>query len=202
MVSAIMFYIYSAILLTSAGMMVCSKNLVHSAIFLILCFINAACLFVLIGAEFLAFILLIVYAGVVAILFLFVIMMLDTGFKAINKEWKTYLPMGVIVSIVLLAELIMTDLSFNSGDFIAGGAINSTNQPNNTVAIGQVLYTQYFLPFQVCGLVLLTAMIGAIVLTLRERKQRKTQSPLEQTNISVSDVIRVTSVVSKNGVQL
>ena len=200
MVSAIMFYVYSTILLASAGMVVYSKNLVYSALFLILCFVNAACLFILIGAEFLAFILLIVYAGAVAVLFLFVIMTLDIGFKPINKEWKTYLPMGVIVSLVLLAELIMTDISFNSE---ASETVSlAENQVANTVAIGQVLYTKYFLPFQVSGLVLLTAMVGAIALTLRQRKQRKTQSPTVQINTSVSDVIRIVSITSKNGVQL
>ncbi|MCL2474049.1 MAG: NADH-quinone oxidoreductase subunit J [Alphaproteobacteria bacterium] len=203
MFSAIMFYIYSAILLTSAGMVVCSKNLVHALLFLILCFVNVACLFILIGAEFLAFILIIIYAGAIAILFLFVIMMLDIGFKKqLKKEWKTYLPMAIVVCLVLLVELIMTDISFDPGTFIAEGAVSAESQVSNTHAMGQVLYTKYFLPFQVCGLILLTAMIGAIVLNLRERKQRKMQSPMEQTNVSVSDVIRITSVISKNGVQL
>jgi len=199
MFSAVLFYIYSFILLASAGMVICSKNLVHGLIFLILCFVNAACLFILIGAEFLAFILLIIYAGAVAILFLFIIMTLDIRERPVNKSWKKYLPVGIIVGLVLLAELIMTNIAFEP--IVEKSTI--INDIGNTHAIGNVLYTKYFLPFQVCGLILLTAMIGAITLNVKEEKtHRKRQISSDQINISVKNVIKMHSDISKDGIKI
>src|SRR5262245_32284224 len=160
----------------SALMVIGARNPVHSVLFLILAFFNAAALFVLLGAEFLAMILVVVYVGAVAVLFLFVVMMLDIDFAALKKGALQYLPLGGLVGLVFLAELIVAI----GGSVFAGTTIEPRATPvgglTNTRALGQVLYTDYFFYFQLAGLVLLVAMIGAIVLTLRARPGVKRQS--------------------------
>ncbi len=177
LLTAIAFYLFAGILVASSVMVVVSHNPVHSVFFLILAFFNAAALFVLLGAEFLAMILVIVYVGAVAVLFLFVVMMIDVDFSELKKGVAKYLPLGLAVGAALVAELIFVGLYWvlPAG---ADGAIASATPAHmtNTAALGEILYTRYIYYFQIAGLVLLVAMIGAIVLTLRHRPGVRRQS--------------------------
>jgi NADH-quinone oxidoreductase subunit J len=170
MLQALAFYLFAAILIASAVMVVAARNPVHSVLFLILAFFNAAGLFVLLGAEFLAMILVVVYVGAVAVLFLFVVMMLDIDFAELKRGSLQYLPFGVLIGIVLAAELAMADRGwvFKPAEKTALASPTPTGL-TNTAALGRILYTDYVYYFQIAGLVLLVAMIGAIVLTLRSR---------------------------------
>jgi NADH-quinone oxidoreductase subunit J len=176
-VAALFFYLFAAVLVACAFMVIASRNPVHSVLYLILAFVNAAGLFVLMGAEFLAMILIVVYVGAVAVLFLFVVMMLDVDFAELKSGALQYLPIGALLGLGLLAELAMV-----GGVWImapgAKGALMSATPPgvSNTVALGQILYTDYVYYFQIAGLTLLVAMIGAIVLTLRHRPGVRRQS--------------------------
>jgi NADH-quinone oxidoreductase subunit J len=168
----IAFWIFAAILLASAAMVVTARNPVHSVLFLILAFFNAAGLFLLMGAEFLAMILVIVYVGAVAVLFLFVVMMLDVDFAQLREGFQKYAPVGALIGLMLLIELLVVLTAWS----IAPEAARLAAAPKpdavsvtNAEALGRVLYTQYVFLFQASGMVLLVAMIGAIVLTLRER---------------------------------
>jgi len=165
---ALAFYLFSAILILSAVMVIGAKNPVHSVLFLILAFFNAAGLFVLLGAEFLAMLLVVVYVGAVAVLFLFVVMMLDVDFAELKKGSLQYLPFGALIGLILVAELVMVGFVW----VLKPGAAKASATPSNltnTEALGYILYTDYVYYFQIAGLVLLVAMIGAIVLTLRTR---------------------------------
>jgi NADH-quinone oxidoreductase subunit J len=175
MLQAIAFYVFSAVMIGAALLVIASRNPVHSVLFLILAFFNAAALFVLLGAEFLAMILVVVYVGAVAVLFLFVVMMLDIDFAALRQGFMLYLPLGAVLAIVLVAEFFIV-----LGAWRLGGA-NAIAQSvpagvSNTQALGRILYTDYIFYFQTAGLILLVAMIGAIVLTLRHRPGVKRQS--------------------------
>jgi len=173
---AIAFYLFSAVMLGAAFMVIASRNPVHSVLFLILAFFNAAGLFVLLGAEFLAMILVVVYVGAVAVLFLFVVMMLDIDFAELKRGALQYLPIGGMVGLAMATELIL----FVAGHWsVAPGAVLASATPanvSNTAALGRILYTDYIYYFQIAGLVLLVAMIGAIVLTLRHRPGVRRQS--------------------------
>src|ERR1700750_1428860 len=170
MFEAIAFYFFSAILIASAVMVIAAKNPVHSVLFLILSFFNAAGLFVLLGAEFLAMILVVVYVGAVAVLFLFVVMMLDIDFAELKKGALQYLPFGLLIGLILVAELVMAgSVWVLKPAAIAAKASATPAGITNTEALGRILYTDYVYYFQIAGLVLLVAMIGAIVLTLRAR---------------------------------
>jgi NADH-quinone oxidoreductase subunit J len=177
MLTAIAFYAFSAILIFAALMVVASRNPVHSVFFLILAFFNAAALFVLLGAEFLAMILVIVYVGAVAVLFLFVVMMLDVDFTELKKGILKNLPLGGAVGLALIIELVIVGYYWVFPG-ATGSAIASATPAHmtNTAALGQILYTTYIYYFQIAGLVLLVAMIGAIVLTLRHRPGVRRQS--------------------------
>jgi NADH-quinone oxidoreductase subunit J len=170
MLAALAFYLFAAILIASAIMVIAAKNPVHSVLFLILAFFNAAGLFVLLGAEFLAMILVVVYVGAVAVLFLFVVMMLDIDFAELKRGALQYLPFGVLIGLILVAELVMAGSAWVLKP-AAKTAMASATPPGvtNTAALGHILYTDYVYYFQIAGLVLLVAMIGAIVLTLRSR---------------------------------
>ncbi|MBV8060151.1 MAG: NADH-quinone oxidoreductase subunit J [Alphaproteobacteria bacterium] len=199
----IVFYLFATILILSAGMVVASRNPVHAVLYLVLAFFNAAGLFLLIGAEFVAFILVIVYVGAVAVLFLFVVMMLDINFVDLRSGFSRYLPIGGAVGAVLLAQLVMLGLAWKTDPQLlsvvqAAGA----DAVDNTRAIGRLLYTDYFYAFQVSGLVLLVAMIGAICLTLRHRKDVRRQNVDQQLSREIADVITVVKVESGKGVQL
>jgi len=168
--AAAAFYLFAAILIASAVMVIAAKNPVHSVLFLILAFFNAAGLFVLLGAEFLAMILVVVYVGAVAVLFLFVVMMLDIDFAELKRGALQYLPFGVLVGLILVAELVMAGSVWVLKPAMAAVKVQATPAGvSNTVALGHILYTDYVYYFQIAGLVLLVAMIGAIVLTLRAR---------------------------------
>ena len=200
---ALAFWVFAAVTTVAAFMVVSSRNPVYSVLFLILAFFNSAALFVLIGAEFVAMILVIVYVGAVAVLFLFVVMMLDINLAEIRRGFLEYLPVGAAIGLVLFAEILFGLGVIGSGsDTIA--ALNKTGPHvaaiDNTRAIGRVLYTQYFYLFQVAGLVLLVAMIGAIVLTLRSRPGVRRQRIADQLYRSKEDAIAVVKVPTRGGV--
>ena len=195
---SVTFYIFAAVAVLSALMVISAKNPVHSVLFLILSFVNAAGLFVLLGAEFLAMILLIVYVGAVAVLFLFVVMMLDINFIKFRKGFLQYLPFGALLGIVLLVEL---GILFLTESFSQMSLVEYSNNPafiekENTKQIGELLYTYYFYLFQISGIILLVAMIGSITLTLRDRRQVKRQ------NISVQNTIEAGKAIEKKKVKL
>ena len=177
MFAALAFYFFSFILIASAIMVIAARNPVHSVLFLILAFFNAAGLFVLLGAEFLAMILVVVYVGAVAVLFLFVVMMLDIDFAELRRGSLQYLPFGLLIGLILVAELVMAGSVWVLKPVaIAAKAAATPAGVTNTEALGRILYTDYVYYFQIAGLVLLVAMIGAIVLTLRSRPGVRRQS--------------------------
>jgi len=197
------FYIFSAVILLSALMVISSRNPVHSVLFLILAFFNAAGLFVILHAEFLAMILIIVYVGAVAVLFLFVVMMLDFKASLEKSNILQYMPIGIFVGMVFISELIIvlmnTKLELKNIQILTNPLSNFENL-TNTEAIGSVLYTDYILYFQVSGIILLVAMVGSIVLTLRDREGVKRQSILQQ--IDRTSQIELKEVKSREGVDI
>jgi len=196
---AVLFYIFAALTVASGVMVVSARNPVHSVLFLILAFFNTAGLFLLIGAEFLAMILVIVYVGAVAVLFLFVVMMLDIDFDQLRSGFVRYLPVGAAVGIVLLAELILAGAGWTAGAVrpnlgLAPALPAHHLAVSNTRALGDILYTRYLFAFQVAGLILLVAMIGAIVLTLRHRADVRKQSIAAQIARSRGQTVEVVKV--------
>jgi len=182
-IEALVFYLFAGVMVAAAVMVVAARNSVHSVLFLILAFFNAAGLFVLLGAEFLAMILVVVYVGAVAVLFLFVVMMLDIDYASLRQGFARYLPVGALVGLVLLAELALVGGSWAFAPQAAAtlkDPIPALASVPNTEALGLVLYTKYVYLFQAAGLVLLVAMIGAIVLTLRQREGRRRQHIAQQ----------------------
>ncbi len=201
MIAAAIFYMSAAVLLVSSGMVVSARNPVHSVLFLILAFFNASALFLLAGAEFLAMILVIVYVGAVAVLFLFVVMMLDVNFAELRSGYQRYLPVGLAVTAVLLAELAIV----LGGWKVAPDAAMLRLSPHaagvhNTVQLGRLLYTDYIFLFQAAGLVLLVAMIGAIVLTLRDRTRSQHQNIARQIARTPDDTLELLDVPSRAGI--
>ena len=198
-VSTLFFYLFSAVCVASAVMVIGARNPVHSVLFLILAFVNAAGLFVLLNAEFLAMILIVVYVGAVAVLFLFVVMMLDVDFVELRQGFLNYLPVGALIGIVLLGELmvVLGGWTFASRGMVAPAP---TSDIGNTEALGLLLYTRYVYFFQTAGLVLLVAMIGAIVLTLRHRPNVKRQSIVDQVARTPETSIEVRKVESGKGI--
>jgi len=172
------FYLFAAVLITAAVLVISSKNPVHSVLWLIVCFFNAAGLFILLGAEFLAMLLIIVYVGAVAVLFLFVVMMLDIDFAMLRKGFLTNLPLGLLVSAVILVEMVLAVGTWQPGTGVVMANVpgNAPEGMSNTQWIGSVLYTDYLFVFQAAGLVLLVSMIGAIVLTHRTRSGVRRQN--------------------------
>lgn len=202
-VPAFFFYLFSAIAVASAFMVIAGRNPVHSVLWLILTFVNAAGLFLLIGAEFLAMILVVVYVGAVAVLFLFVVMMLDVDFAELREGFLQYLPVGALVGIVFLVELILVVGTWVTGPGITSAItqpIPNAAQVTNTEAIGRVLYTTYVHYFQLAGAVLLVAMIGAIVLTLHHRPNVKRQNVASQNARTRDTAIEVVKVKTGEGV--
>ena len=175
-VVSLLFYLFSFIMIASAFMVILSRNPVHSVLFLILCFFNSAGIFLILGAEFLAFILVIVYVGAVAVLFLFVVMMLDVEFKSISSTVISYLPIGLTIGVIVLAELMLVLFTWKR-DYSVVDNLSATidTQYSNTEIIGLALYTDNILFFQLAGLILLASMIGAIVLTVNHRPSAKRQ---------------------------
>jgi NADH-quinone oxidoreductase subunit J len=199
MLQTIAFYIFAAVIIFSALMVISARNPVHSVLFLILAFLNAAALFVLLGAEFLAWILVIVYVGAVAVLFLFVVMMLDIDFAALRAGFMQLLPVGALIGLVIISELVVVFL----GWVAAGPAtIPSATAPglSNTESLGRILYTDYIFYFQTAGLILLVAMVGAIVLTLRHKPGVKRQSIRNQVRRVPAEAIELLEVKPGQGV--
>ena len=201
MIQALIFYVFAAITIASGVMVVSSRNPVHSVLFLILAFFNAAGLFVLIGAEFIAMILIVVYVGAVAVLFLFVVMMLDINFVELRQGFMKYLPIGLLIGIVIFVELFfVVTSSVISPDAITAAPAPDPSAVTNTHAIGALLYTRYVYLFQSAGLILLIAMIGAIVLTLRTREGVKRQRISSQLSRTTDGSVEVVKVQSGEGV--
>ena len=202
-IPALAFYLFAAITVASGFMVIASRNPVHSVLFLILAFFNAAGLFVLMGAEFLAMILVIVYVGAVAVLFLFVVMMLDINFVELRQGFLQYMPVGGLIGLVLLIELVLVLGGWAltpSALKVATDPIPAADQVTNTHALGAVLYTKYIYLFQGAGLILLVAMIGAIVLTLRSRPGVKRQNIAEQVSRRRDEAVVVKKVEPRQGI--
>lgn len=194
------FYLFSAIVIASALMVIASRNPVHSVLFLILAFVNAAGIFMLAGAEFLALILIVVYVGAVAVLFLFVVMMLDVDFSELRRGMLQYMPVGALIGIVLLLELLLVaGAAYLVPEAAGSGALPIDGGIENTRALGLVLYTRYIYLFQASGLILLVAMIGAIVLTLRHKPNVKRQDVAKQTARTKATGLEVVKVESGKG---
>jgi NADH-quinone oxidoreductase subunit J len=187
----LLFYLFSFIMIASAFMVILSRNPVHSVLFLILCFFNSAGIFLILGAEFLAFILVIVYVGAVAVLFLFVVMMLDVEFKSISSTVISYLPIGMTIGVIVLAELMLVLFTWKRDYSVTDNlSITSDKQYSNTEIIGLVLYTDNILFFQLAGLILLASMIGAIVLTVNHRPSAKRQDINKQVERDAENSIK------------
>jgi NADH-quinone oxidoreductase subunit J len=201
-VPALFFYLFSSVCIASALMVIASRNPVHSVLFLILAFVNAAGLFLLLGAEFLAMILIVVYVGAVAVLFLFVVMMLDVDFAELREGFLQYMPVGAFIGVVLLAEILLVVGAWSIGPGVPRViAAPTPTDISNTEAIGLVLYTKYIYFFQAAGLVLLVAMIGAIVLTLRHKEGVKRQNIEEQVARTPATAIEIRKVQPGQGLQ-
>ena len=202
MFPALFFYLFAGLCVASAFMVIASRNPVHSVLFLILAFVNAAGLFILLGAEFLALILIIVYVGAVLVLFLFVVMMLDVDFTRLRQGFLQYLPVGALVGIIMLVELVLVLVSWATAPE-AQQAIASPMPPLakmlNTEALGHILYTRYVYFFQAAGIILLVAMIGAIVLTLHHKPRVRRQNIVEQNARTKATAIEVVQVRSGQG---
>ena len=190
MIEALFFYMFAGVMLAAGTMVVISRNPVYSVLFLILAFFNAAGLFVLIGAEFIAMLLVVVYVGAVAVLFLFVVMMLDINFAEMRAGFQKYLPLGLAVGGILVFELVAAVY----GDAFDGVTLPAAADISNTRALGNVLYTKYIYLFQVAGLILLVAMIGAISLTMRRRVGVRRQVIAEQNMRRRDETVEVVDV--------
>ena len=203
MIQALAFYMFGFFTVASAVMVISAKNPVHSVLFLILAFFNSAGLFVLLGAEFLAMILVVVYVGAVAVLFIFVVMMLDINFVELRQGFLQYLPLGGIIGLVLMLELIVIVAGHAvPGEAAKGGlhAIPATDVTTNTRALGELLYTHYIYLFQAAGMILLVAMIGAIVLTHRTRKGVHKQKIADQIARRAEDTVTIVHVETGKGI--
>ena len=204
---AVFFYLFSFIAIVSAIMVTAARNTVHSVFFLILDFISISCLFIMIGAEFLGMIMLIVYVGAVAVLFLFVVMMLNVAQQ--KNQWfassksSSHIPIGLLVSIIIFFELIIVVSGWKyKPDLLNSSTISISETITNTHSLGNVLYTDYIHLFQISGMILLVAMIGAIVLTFRERAGLKRQSYIKQISRERKDGVQVVEVESNKGVKI
>ena len=197
MLIAIAFYLLAFTAIAAGFMVVAARNPVHSVMFLILTFFAAAGLFILMGAEFIALLLVMVYVGAVAVLFLFVVMMLDVDFVELKQGFLTYLPVGAVVALILLAEMILVGAAYFSGEAKTVAATDP--ETSNLESFGEVLYTQYAGAFEAAGLVLLVAMIGAIVLTLRERKGVRTQNAMDQIARTREDGVELVDIEPGQG---
>lgn len=201
MVASLFFYLFSVVLIGAAFMVIAARNPVHSVLFLILAFFNAAGLFILLGAEFLAMVLVIVYVGAVAVLFLFVVMMLDIDFTEMKQGFLRYLPIGATLGLVVLIEIAFVVGSWTIGP-VSLENVTTPTPPGmtNTMALGRVLYTQYAYLFVAAGLILLTAMIGAIVLTLRHKAGVKRQSIAIQNARTPAEAVELRKVAPRRGI--
>ena len=203
-IPVILFYSFALTLVCSGIMVISVKNPVHAVLWLIFAFFNAAGLFLLIGAELIAMMLVIVYVGAVAVLFLFVVMMMDINFAEMKQGFLRYLPIGLIIAAIFFAEIffVLRSSTVDLEGPISGISLQIDRDVSNTEAIGDVLYTDYVFAFQVSGLILLVAMIGAIVLTLRVREGVKKQNIDQQTSRSAKDSIKLVKVEPRKGIDV
>jgi NADH-quinone oxidoreductase subunit J len=199
-VAALFFYLFAGICVASAFMVIAARNPVHSVLYLILAFVNAAGLFVMLGAEFLAMILIVVYVGAVAVLFLFVVMMLDVDFTELKKGVLQYLPVGFVIGGIFLAELLLVVFAWTIGPNVPQAiAAPITAKTSNIEVIGLVLYTRYAYFFEAAGIILLVAMVGAIVLTLQHRVRVRRQNIPEQNARTPATAMEIVKVRSGQG---
>ena len=201
MIALLAFYLFATVTIASAVAVIFARNPVHSVLWLILSFFNAAGLMLLVGAEFIALLLVIVYVGAVAVLFLFVVMMLNIDFGQLRSGFTANLPFGLIIALVLLAEIVIAISAWKAGPGLSGAAPPETAQPN-IVALGELLYSRYLFPFELAGLILLVAMIGAIVLTHRSRGDVRNQDAAKQIRRRPEDAVRNTNPRVGEGVEL
>ena len=197
MISSGFFYLFALVICLSGLMVISSRNPVHSVLFLILAFFNAAGLFILLNAEFLAMLLIVVYVGAVAVLFLFVVMMLDINFSELREGFQKYRPLGLVIGGILIAELLATFFEYSD----MSTSLPAQHGVRNTRALGQVIYTDYIYLFQLAGLILLVAMVGAIALTLRRRSGVRRQVISEQNSRTRQETIRLAKVQSGKGAE-
>jgi NADH-quinone oxidoreductase subunit J len=201
LIASIAFYLFATLTIASAVAVIFARNPVHSVLWLIVAFFNSAGLMLLLGAEFIAMLVVIVYVGAVAVLFLFVVMMLDIDFASLRTGFTRNLPFGILLALVLLTEIIVAVSAWKAGPTLNGQRIAQAAQPN-IVALGQLLYSRYLFPFEIAGLILLVAMIGAIVLTHRRRRDTRPQKAWRQIGRRPKDAIKLTDPEVGEGVQL
>ncbi len=199
-IAGLTFYVFAAVAVAAGFMVIAARNPVHSVLFLILAFFSSAGLFVLMGAEFLAMILVVVYVGAVAVLFLFVVMMLDIDFVELREGFLQYLPIGALVGLILLVELVLVLGTASGGpEAVAAGATPAVTEITNTRALGALLYTRYVYFFEAAGMLLLIAMVGAIVLTLRQREGVRKQSIADQVHRRPEESVELKKVEPGQG---
>ena len=201
MIAILAFYLFATLTIASAVAVIFARNPVHSVLWLIVAFFNAAGLMLLLGAEFIAMLVVIVYVGAVAVLFLFVVMMLDIDFAQLRSGFTANLPFGILIALVLLAEIGVAVSAWSAGPTLSGRHIPATNIPN-IVALGQLLYSRYLFPFEIAGLILLVAMIGAIVLTHRSRRDTRPQKVWKQIARRPADAVKLTQPGVGEGMKL
>ncbi|QDP20309.1 NADH-quinone oxidoreductase subunit J [Sphingomonas xanthus] len=201
MIALFAFYLFATLTIASAVLVIFARNPVHSVLWLIVAFFNAAGLMLLLGAEFIAMLLVIVYVGAVAVLFLFIVMMLDIDFAALRSGFTRNLPFGLLIALVLLAEIIVAVSAWKAGPVTGGAAPAAGSQPN-IEAVGELLYTRFLFPFEIAGLILLVAMIGAIVLTHRSRGDARGQNVPRQIDRNPDEAIRLEQPKVGEGVTL
>ena len=201
MIAAIAFYLFATLTIASAIAVIFARNPVHSVLWLIVAFFNAAGLMLLLGAEFIAMLVVIVYVGAVAVLFLFVVMMLDIDFAQLRSGFTRNLPFGIIIALVLLAEVVVAVSAWKAGPALSGRRVAETSQPN-IVALGQLLYSRYLFAFELAGLILLVAMVGAIVLTHRQRRDTRPQKASRQIGRRPAEAVRNVNPGVGDGVTL
>lgn len=201
MIATLAFYLFATLTIVPAVAVIFARNPVHSVLWLILAFFNAAGLMLLVGAEFIAMLLVIVYVGAVAVLFLFVVMMLDIDFASLRSGFTRNLPFGIIIALVLLGEVIVAELARRGGPVLAGQQIPAPKVPN-IVALGQLLYSRYLFAFEIAGLILLVAMVGAIVLTHRSRGDTRTPKASRQLRRRPDLAVRVVEPGTGKGMKL
>ncbi len=201
MIASIAFYLFATLTIASAIAVIFARNPVHSVLWLIVAFFNSAGLMLLLGAEFIAMLLVIVYVGAVAVLFLFVVMMLDIDFAVLRTGFTRNLPFGILIALVLLAEIVVAVSAWKAGPTLSGRAIPANSTPN-IVALGQLLYTRYLFPFEIAGLILLVAMVGAIVLTHRSRGDARTPRASRQLRRRPRDAVTIAHPEVGEGVKL
>ena len=201
MIATIAFYLFATLTIASAVAVIFARNPVHSVLWLIVAFFNAAGLMLLVGAEFIAMLLVIVYVGAVAVLFLFVVMMLDIDFAVLRRGFTKNVPFGILIALVLLAEVIVAVSAWQAGPTLSGRSIPAAKIPN-IEALGQLLYSRYLFAFELAGLILLVAMVGAIVLTHRSRRDQRTPKVWRQIARRPDEAVKITNPALGEGVEL